>query len=41
MIIYSKGYDPLEIRLSRKEQLELLAVLEDRDIPVSKADRSL
>jgi len=41
MTIYSKGFDPLEIRLSRKEQLVLLTMLEDKEISVSKADRNL
>lgn len=40
IIIYSEGFEPLEIRLSKKEQMELLTILEDRDIPVSTADRN-
>jgi hypothetical protein len=37
--ISSRGFKPLEIRLSKKEQIELLALLEDKEVPVSKADR--
>lgn len=36
----TKGFDPLEIRLSRKEQFLFLQVIEEKEISVSTAYRS-
>jgi len=40
VILYSKGFDPLEIRLNKKEILRLLSYFEEKEIPISKVYRN-
>jgi len=40
LTLFSEGFDPLEIRLNKKEMVIFLEVLDEKDIPISKAYRS-
>lgn len=40
LIINTEGFEPLEIRLNKKEQKRFIEIMEDWQIPVSKAYRS-
>lgn len=40
MTLITKGFAPLEIHLSRKEQILFLQLIKERDIPVNTAYRS-
>ena len=38
--LYTKGFDPLEIRLSKNEQKRFINILETKDVTISKAYRN-
>ncbi|MDA3811552.1 MAG: hypothetical protein PF518_14635 [Spirochaetaceae bacterium] len=40
IILYTKGFDPLEIRLNKKEQLKFIDLIDENEIPINKADHS-